>query len=65
MMSPELVKNANASRGQRPGRTADNTILETSVEARQAFLDRPVVVVLCASLAIAIGMGIVLWMLYP
>ena len=38
----------------------EGAIVETSVQARQGFLGRPVLVVLCVSLALAIGTGAVM-----
>lgn len=43
---------------------ADGQVIETAVEARQGFLDRPVLVVLTIStlLAVAVLAGLWLWM---
>jgi hypothetical protein len=62
VMMSETVKNADdLRRSARLGDVEEAGIEETSVEARQGFLDRPVLVVLCASLAIAIGAGFIVW----
>jgi hypothetical protein len=36
--------------------------VETAVEARAGFLDRPVLVVLCVSLALSVVLFAVLWL---
>ena len=36
--------------------------IETAVEARAGFLDRPVLVVLCVSLALIVALFAVLWL---
>jgi H+/Cl- antiporter ClcA len=48
--------------GQRPGHDEEQ-IVETAVKARQGFLDRPVLVVLCVSLVLAVGAGLLLGMI--
>ena len=61
-MMSETAKSADElRRSPRLENDEEAGIVETSVEARQGFLDRPVLVVLCASLAIAIGAGFIVW----
>jgi hypothetical protein len=61
-MIREFAKNTYLlGRNQRPEHVEEAAIVETSLKARQAFLDPPVLVVLCASLAIAISVGFILW----
>jgi hypothetical protein len=41
----------------------DEQIVETPVRARQGFLGRPVLIVLCVSLVLAVGAGLLLGMI--
>jgi hypothetical protein len=52
----------SAIHSEGPVRDSEGHKVETAVEARAGFLDRPVLVVLCASLALGIVVLGVLWL---
>src|SRR5262245_801771 len=59
--APSALSGGNASRG-RLMRDDEGHKVETAVEARAGFLDRPVLLVLCASLALGVVVLGAMWL---